>query len=304
MIVFWTKQIEMSYYLFCVTGNLDGLIEKYNENGLDGININDGILFASENKQHHIIEWLLNLGVGYDKWRIMKQLIENNNLETFEFCLGKMQRLEDRDLRHFFGHACGHNRIEIARLLVPHTKMSGYYRELGLPYDQYDNGFIMRILDENVRNGTLEMVQFIYSLGLVDINKPRIFGNYGWEIHRTNFYVCVSGRSDVAKWLYSIGCEFDEIDGCINRLYNDDKSKEPNGEFKNEIMNFMKWLYSISKDKDFKKESSKKLMELVQKEKEVIVLEVISKLELHPIYQNPLFDMNVFEVELWSYLFY
>ena len=40
-----------------------------------------------------------------------------------------------------------------------------------------------------------------------------------------------------------------------------------------------------------------------QIQREIVILEFIEKLKLLPIYENSMFDLNVFICEMWSYLF-
>lgn len=42
---------------------------------------------------------------------------------------------------------------------------------------------------------------------------------------------------------------------------------------------------------------------IIEKHKENYVIEVLSKLEYHYISKDPLFDKNIFEMEIWSYIF-
>lgn len=177
-------------------------------------------------------------------------------------------------------------------------------------------------------NSYLKIIKWFYSFGNLDLNEffSRVFYANRLLIPHVIKFVDLSNKIDlhnlfcwsfnhhnieVAKLLYSYGgidvtyqdhhclkeCERITPKHLITSIrFNYDK-------YCMEKLEMGEWLFSLY-DKSYDFKAYNNIKNRIINKKTNYVLEIIAKLELHPIIKNELFEMGIFTMEIWNYLFY
>lgn len=174
--------------------------------------------------------------------------------------------------------ACWYGNLEMAK----------YFKSIGANIHVYHNTCMLYA----IKNGNVETMKWLYENG-VDL-PTQVDGKRAKKLDF--FGACCAVIEDMKKlkWMHS-----------LNIHSKNDYEKLFLYTFKNKNKEIPKWFYSIrDKSEIFEFPEFIEIQKLVQNEKEVYIMEVISKIHLAPLYKNRLFDRNLITIELWSYLFY
>lgn len=251
----------------------------------------------------------------YNHWDLAKWIYDNYDIS-----------FETRN--EAFGDACESGNMDIARWLFKLGVDIHYWNDSAFRYTCYFGhikiakwlytlGADIHASEECAmlfacRNNRLEIAQWLYELG-VEIN---------YNDYQCFFEACHQHSVDIIKWFYDIGevnndrlkyifeiaCHLNDIKLAmwvksidrfyINYLkYSSYAIKSYNNLNQTE---FLKFLYHIADNTQFGDE----IKQLIEKDKEIYFVEFVSKLEIMPIYANPMFDMNVFIILIPKFLFY
>lgn len=113
----------------------------------------------------------------------------------------------------------------------------------------------------------------------------------------------------IYKWLYSIEINPEIRDRFLGKCLEFNKDFDTIDKLESRLYKYefdcLQWIYSIHIHKRMDLyDKCEFYRKFIEKHKENYVLEVLSKLKFHYIYEDVLFDKNIFERELYDYLFH
>lgn len=303
------------YYYFnvaCENGHLD--IAKW----LFSLNVNiheqddRAFVYASMNDHLDVVKWLYSIDPSlinkfklinkYNNYNVLKWLYSINpdyitkyvnyiidkhcNINILRWLLIDLKlEINQKKLTDIFKYRCIQGDLNTAKLLF------SLWSEI--PND------VIVCFKHIINNGNLQFVKWFYSIGFDIYNNISVSKTFEYLYELYFDRDCYYYENDVH--------DYGDVDGYshYSGYHTEYRFKIDEYYRRHKYLELAKFLYTISdKTKQYNSNKYYEIKEFIQNEKSIYIMEFVEKLKFHEIYKIPMFDMNVFMIEIWNYLFF